>query len=183
VSLDSAALLEPLSVAIHAVRRSTIEQGDTVVVYGAGTVGLLVAAMAKLSGATTVLISDVDTGRVEYALHNGFATKGYVNSRTSPLTELADKFNAAKETASDVIDIACAGQPDPEGADVTFDCTGKEICMQAGLYVSLSIVHLNAVRRSTDKAIDYKTWRSVGDGRNGDSHPNLAVVCSTPERN
>ncbi|KAL9066728.1 MAG: hypothetical protein Q9157_007054 [Trypethelium eluteriae] len=138
VSLDSAALLEPLSVAIHAVRRSFIEQGDTVVVYGAGTVGLLVAAMAKLSGATTVLISDVDSGRVEYALHNGFATKGYINTKTSPLTELSDKLMAAKETAVDVVDIACADQPDAEGADVTFDCTGKEICIQAGLYVSYS---------------------------------------------
>ncbi|KAF2233490.1 GroES-like protein [Viridothelium virens] len=136
VSLDSAALLEPLSVAIHAVRRSFIEQGDTVVVYGAGTVGLLVAAMAKLSGATTVLISDVDSGRVEYALHNGFATKGYINTKTSPLTELSDKLMAAKETAVDVVDIACADQPDAEGADVTFDCTGKEICIQAGLYTT-----------------------------------------------
>ncbi|KAI9706757.1 MAG: hypothetical protein M1820_004727 [Bogoriella megaspora] len=92
--------------------------------------------MAKISGATTVLISDVDSGRVEYALHNGFATKGYINTRTSPLTELHDKLNAAKETASDVIEIACADQPDAEGADVTFDCTGKEICMQAGLYAT-----------------------------------------------
>lgn len=137
ISLESAALLEPLSVAIHAVRRSVIEQGDTVAVFGAGTIGLLVAAMAKLSGATTVLISDVDSGRVEYALHNGFATKGYVNSKTSPLTELSDKLMAAKETAKDVVHIACANEINPEGVDVTFDCTGKEICVQAGLYVSL----------------------------------------------
>ena len=137
MSLDSAALLEPLSVAIHAVRRSIIEQGDTVAVFGAGTIGLLVAAMAKLSGATTVLICDVDSGRVEYALHHGFATKGYVNSRTSPLTELSDKLTAAKETAADVMHIAFANESDMEGVDVTFDCTGKEICVQAALYVSL----------------------------------------------
>ncbi|KAL9085434.1 MAG: hypothetical protein Q9165_007584 [Trypethelium subeluteriae] len=92
--------------------------------------------MAKLSGATTVLISDVDSGRVEYALHNGFATKGYINTKTSPLTELSDKLMAAKETAADVLDIACANEPDAEGADVTFDCTGKEICIQAGLYTT-----------------------------------------------
>ena len=137
ISLDSAALLEPLSVAIHAVRRSFIEQGDTVAVYGAGAIGLLVAAMAKLSGATTVVISDIDSGRVEYALRNGFATKGYVNTKTSPLTELSDKLAAAKATAADVVDIAFGHQSDAEGVDVTFECTGKEICMQAGLYVSL----------------------------------------------
>jgi L-iditol 2-dehydrogenase len=136
VSLDAAALLEPLSVAIHATRRASIEQGDTVIVFGAGTVGLLVAAMAKLSGATTVMIADVDAGRVQYALSHDFADKGYIAPRLGDFAETVEKLNAAKELASDMVDIACTGEPDFEGADVTFDCTGKEICMQAGLYVS-----------------------------------------------
>jgi L-iditol 2-dehydrogenase len=85
--MESAALLEPLAVAIHATRRATIEQGDTVIVFGAGTVGLLTAAMAKVSGATTVVIADIDYGRINYALSNGFAHKGYIvtpqkNART-----------------------------------------------------------------------------------------------------
>ena len=45
---------------------------------GAGTVGLLVAAMARQSGCTDVTIVDVDAGRVEYALAKGFATHGHV---------------------------------------------------------------------------------------------------------
>jgi L-iditol 2-dehydrogenase len=105
-------------------------------VFGAGTVGLLVAAMAKLCGATTVLIADIDAGRVEYALKNRFATRGYVVSRVSNSESVAERLQTAKEIASDVVEKACAGEPDFEGADVTFDCTGKEICMQAGLYVS-----------------------------------------------
>ncbi|KAF2498043.1 GroES-like protein [Lophium mytilinum] len=134
VSMDAAALLEPLSVAIHATRRAAIEQGDTAIVFGAGTVGLLVAAMAKMSGATTVLIADIDAGRVSYALQNGFATKGYTVTPRHHLTETAEKLAAAKDLASDIVEIACADEPDFEGADVTFDCTGKEICMQSGLY-------------------------------------------------
>jgi L-iditol 2-dehydrogenase len=47
-------------------------------VLGAGTVGLLVAAMARQSGCTDVTIVDVDAGRVEYALAKGFATYGHV---------------------------------------------------------------------------------------------------------
>lgn len=136
MSLESAALLEPLSVAIHAARRATIEQGDTAIVFGAGTVGLLVAAMAKLSGATTVVIADIDSGRVNYALANGFAHKGYIVTPRKHLTETAEKLAVAKDLASDVIQIASLNDLDFEGADVTFDCTGKEICMQAGLYVS-----------------------------------------------
>jgi L-iditol 2-dehydrogenase len=123
-------------VAIHSTRRSSIEQGDTVVVFGAGTVGLLVAAMAKLCGATTVLIADIDAGRVEYALKNRFATKGYVVSRMANSESVGERMQAAQDIANDVVEEACAGESDFEGADVTFDCTGKEICMQAGLYVS-----------------------------------------------
>jgi L-iditol 2-dehydrogenase len=136
VSLESAALLEPLSVAIHAARRATIEQGDTAIVFGAGTVGLLTAAMAKMSGATTVVIADIDSGRVNYALANGFAHKGYIVTPRRHLTETAEKFAVAKELAGDIMQMASLNDVDFEGADVTFDCTGKEVCMQAGLYVS-----------------------------------------------
>lgn len=136
VSLDAAALLEPLSVAIHATRRATIEQGDAVIVFGAGTVGLLTAAMAKLSGATSVLIADIDAGRVEYALRNRFATQGYVVPRNPQCDRPGERFGEAKSFAAEVVEKLALGEKDFEGADVTFDCTGKEICMQAGLYVS-----------------------------------------------
>ncbi|KAH8719275.1 chaperonin 10-like protein, partial [Phaeosphaeriaceae sp. PMI808] len=136
VSMESAALLEPLSVAIHATRRATIEQGDTVIVFGAGAVGLLTAAMAKVSGATTVVIADIDYGRINYALSNGFAHKGYIVPLAEDATEISEKLDHAKELATDVMQIASLNDPEFEGADVTFDCTGKEICMQAGLYVS-----------------------------------------------
>lgn len=123
---------------IHATRRATIEQGDTVIVFGAGTVGLLTAAMAKVSGATTVVIADIDYGRINYALANGFAHKGYIVAQRKNATEVTDSLAVAKELASDIMQIASLNDLDFEGADVTFDCTGKEICMQAGLYVRLA---------------------------------------------
>ncbi|KAI1157849.1 sorbitol dehydrogenase [Nemania serpens] len=81
VSFEAAALLEPLSVGIHAVNRANPSPGSTALVMGAGTVGLLTAAMALQSGCTSVIIADVDAGRVEYALKHGFATRGFVVSR------------------------------------------------------------------------------------------------------
>ena len=78
ISFDAAALLEPLSVAIHSLNRASPTPGSTALVIGAGTVGLLVAAMARQSGCTIVTIVDVDEGRVAYALDRGFATHGYV---------------------------------------------------------------------------------------------------------
>ncbi|KAL6704869.1 hypothetical protein ACN47E_007552 [Coniothyrium glycines] len=136
VSLEAAALLEPLSVAIHATRRATIEQGDTVIVFGAGTVGLLTAAMAKVSGATTVVIVDIDHGRINYALTHGFAHKGLMVAPRRYGEGTNERLAVAKELATDVMQIASLNDIDFEGADVTFDCTGKEICMQAGLYAT-----------------------------------------------
>lgn len=81
VSFEAAALLEPLSVGIHAVNRANPSPGSTALVVGAGTVGLLTAAMALQSGCTSVIIADVDAGRVDYALKHGFATRGFVVPR------------------------------------------------------------------------------------------------------
>ncbi|KAF2456500.1 chaperonin 10-like protein [Lineolata rhizophorae] len=138
VSWEAAALLEPLSVAIHATERATVKPGDSVLVFGAGTVGLLAAAMARQCGATNVLIADIDAGRVDYAVRHGFATKKYISSCPRHHTDMAGMLSIAKDLADDVIAVACDDEDefDVEGVDVTFDCTGKEICMQAGLYAT-----------------------------------------------
>ncbi|MGH6860272.1 MAG: zinc-dependent alcohol dehydrogenase, partial [Phyllobacterium sp.] len=70
--VDSAVapLLEPLSVATHAVlERVQVRPGDVVVVIGAGPIGLLVAILAKTAGASNVVITGIgaDAGRLELA--------------------------------------------------------------------------------------------------------------------
>jgi L-iditol 2-dehydrogenase len=176
--MESAALLEPLAVAIHATRRATIEQGDTVVVFGAGTVGLLTAAMAKVSGATTVVIADIDYGRINYALSNGFAHKGYIVTPQKSAAETSEKFDHAKELAEDIMQIASLNDPEFEGADVTFDCTGKEVCMQAGLYVSYL---RHCVKPTTHPRVGNKTRRATRYGWYGHTNPNTSNVRISPE--
>jgi L-iditol 2-dehydrogenase len=134
------------------VRRANISQGDTVAVFGAGAVGLLVAAMARQSGATTVLIADVDLGRVEYAIRNGFANKMLVVSKSVTSMEdiIEEKLDAARALGNEVVEAASEIEDDEfEGPDVTFDCTGKEICIQAGMFVRLQIPLI--LRNHTDK--------------------------------
>jgi threonine dehydrogenase-like Zn-dependent dehydrogenase len=57
VSLEEGALIEPLSVGIHAARRSHIRAGDRVFIFGAGPVGLLTAAAVKAAGAAHITIA------------------------------------------------------------------------------------------------------------------------------
>ncbi len=59
--------LEPLAVAVHALRRARFVPGQSVLVTGAGPVGLLVAQVARAWGAREVAISDVDPGRLQAA--------------------------------------------------------------------------------------------------------------------
>lgn len=87
VPYAQAALVEPLSVAIHATRRAirngALAPAASVAVFGAGAVGLLVGAMAKLAGASRVVITDINAGRVDFAIREGFATHGSVFPRFS----------------------------------------------------------------------------------------------------
>jgi len=53
-SLEEAALIEPLSVGVHACKLADLKVGQTVIVFGAGTVGLLAGAVAKASGAIKI---------------------------------------------------------------------------------------------------------------------------------
>lgn len=144
---------------------------------GAGTVGLLTAAMARQSGCTSVTICDVDQGRVDYALEHGFATHGYVVPRplhvssscssisgssttnadgavtpaTSIFSAVDGRLAGARAAAQDILavsktSLSSSSSPplsfDPEGGDddeddgfdVTFECTGKEVCMHTALY-------------------------------------------------
>ncbi|PVH69146.1 GroES-like protein [Cadophora sp. DSE1049] len=67
ISYRTASLLEPLSVALHALRITPIDVGTPVAIFGAGPIGLLVMAVARASGAHPVVITDVDETRLEFA--------------------------------------------------------------------------------------------------------------------
>ncbi|KAK9479839.1 hypothetical protein V1514DRAFT_318770 [Lipomyces japonicus] len=140
VSFESAALIEPLSVAIHASRRAQVQPGQSVLVFGAGAVGLFAAAIAKISGATTIAIADIAAGRTQFAVNNGFATHQYVVPLGPRPTTVDEKLEYAKNTADGITGIPYDAE-DPEGEkigqfDVVFECTGAESCVQAGIYAA-----------------------------------------------
>jgi len=67
ISFDEAALLEPMSVGLYAVRRGKIGVGSRVLVCGAGPVGLMAVICAKAAGASTVACTDVSLARLKMA--------------------------------------------------------------------------------------------------------------------
>ncbi len=67
LEFQEAAMLEAVSVALHAVRVSEMKGGETALVIGAGMIGLLTLQAAKAAGAAQVLIADIDRTRLERA--------------------------------------------------------------------------------------------------------------------
>jgi L-iditol 2-dehydrogenase len=71
VSEHAAALVEPLSVGIAAARKGGIEVGSSVLIAGAGPIGIITAQVARVFGATEIVVTDPDAGRRELALRYG----------------------------------------------------------------------------------------------------------------
>lgn len=99
----TAALAEPLSVAVRAARRGGIAPGSTVGVVGAGTIGLLVAQAARFAGAERVLVVERHEARRRLALEHG------ADAAVDP----AEALDAAAELTGGV------------GLDVTVEAAGS----------------------------------------------------------
>ena len=103
VSPDEGALLEPLSVGLHACRRGGVGPGSRVLVKGAGPVGLTALLMARAAGAAEVLVSDVRADRLDLAASLGAAA---ILDAADP-----DLASIARDRAGGPIDVAieCSG--------------------------------------------------------------------------
>jgi (R,R)-butanediol dehydrogenase/meso-butanediol dehydrogenase/diacetyl reductase len=104
LSDEQAGLLEPATVAVHALRRTPVNLGDSVIVIGAGPIGLLVLQAARISGAGTVVLLEPERSRRELGITLG-ADLG--------LDPTADGFTDA-----------LTAHLGTGGADVVFECAG-----------------------------------------------------------
>ncbi|KAF8695233.1 hypothetical protein AX14_001852 [Amanita brunnescens Koide BX004] len=134
VSYEQAALAEPLSVLIHASRRAQITEGQTVLVFGVGTIGILACAIAKAHNAARVVAIDINQTRLDFAVSNGFASQTYCLARTEPAKSPDDQLRHAKELAQQ----ALSHFGEPQGFDVVFECTGAESAIQMSINAAMA---------------------------------------------
>ncbi|WP_416063631.1 NAD(P)-dependent alcohol dehydrogenase [Rhodococcus indonesiensis] len=86
VSDDAAALCEPLSVGIAAVRKAGVTAGSRVLITGAGPIGIVTAQVARAFGATDIVVTDLDADR--RALARKFGATDALDPRTDDVTDL-----------------------------------------------------------------------------------------------
>ena len=90
LSYEEGALVEPLSVAFHAVKKSGIRLGQTCAVFGAGAIGLLVAMLAHRTSGSDVFVVDINSFRLQKALELG-ATKAINSLEVNPVETIMEQ--------------------------------------------------------------------------------------------
>jgi len=110
---DLLAIVEPLAIGAHAVRRSELMKDDTVLVIGAGPIGLGAARFAKLRGAKTILM-DLNSERLEEG-REWTGADDVIVVNDDVMVQLHEKFNGELPT-------------------VVFDATGNQHSMESAFH-------------------------------------------------
>ena len=85
-------MVEPLAVAVHAVKRARLQKGESVLVLGTGTIGHVTAAMAHVYGADPIIVADVQQHCLDTAAKIGATHSILVGEQ-----DIATKVNAITE--------------------------------------------------------------------------------------
>jgi threonine dehydrogenase-like Zn-dependent dehydrogenase len=185
LSLDVAALTEPIAVAWHAVNRGEVRRKDTVVVLGCGPVGLAVILVLKARGVATVVASDPSLGRRalaracgadivvdpgEVSPFAGSAARGHFTTMQGPIGAAMDAIDSLSRLPVPwwqtwrVLDKVGATTPK---APVVFECVGipgmlEQVLAETPLYSRVVVVGVcmgvDAIRPSmaVNKEIDLR---------------------------
>jgi (R,R)-butanediol dehydrogenase/meso-butanediol dehydrogenase/diacetyl reductase len=139
---DEAALIEPASVAVHAIRRSRLSVGERVVVFGGGPLGLLIMKLAQLGGADRVVLVEPAAGRRKLAEQYG--------------ADLA--LDPNEEIHGQIMDAT-----DGRGADVAFEVAGNGRAFAAAGKAVRKTGRMVVVAVYEGRDVPYNPNRFVGD--------------------
>lgn len=108
-----ASFIEPLAVVMHSILGINIQLGDSVLVLGAGTIGMLTMQAAKAAGASKLIVVDIDDTKLDKALELG--ANYVINSIKENLQEKVEEFT------------------DGIGVDISLECAGSPITQEQAL--------------------------------------------------
>jgi L-iditol 2-dehydrogenase len=127
VSYAEGALLEPLSVVMHGIQTAGLSLGRGAVIAGAGPIGLIALAAARASGAHPLVITDLESSRLE------FAKKFVPTASTYLVNRQLDPASNAKKIR-ELFDFENVGE---YGAPETvLECTGVESSVVTAAYTA-----------------------------------------------
>ena len=173
VSFREAAMLEPLSVALHAVKRSGVKPGDTAAVIGTGMIGFAAAAWAKALGAETVFV--IGRGEAKRAIAEQIPGISYVMEEESKAIQ-ADVVVEAVGTPQAVSSAVLLARPG--GSIVLMGNPSGDLAMEKNVYWRILRKQLNLMGTwnssyEKDEACD---WTEVLDALSKKKIPAQALI-------
>lgn len=159
-----AALAEPVSCAVNSCENSGIQKGDTVLVMGAGPMGILNAVVARECGASTVLLSEINPARL--AQCEAFGFDRLVNPATDDLAKIVSEVTGG--IGADVV-IVAAPAAQPQEQAITLVRKRGTVCLFASLPAGKSLLTVDS------RPIHYGELRVVGTSDSTPAHVAKAV--------
>ncbi|ELY91842.1 zinc-binding dehydrogenase [Natrialba taiwanensis DSM 12281] len=151
VSTREGALCEPISVGVHAVRRADVGIGDSVLVMGAGPIGLLAADVARAAGAADVAVVDVVDSKLDRAVDRGADLA--IDGRE------ADVAAAVREAFGTGVDAAIEATGAPPAIESVLDVTrpdGTVVLVGLAPDTEVPVDTFELVRRQVDVRGSYR---------------------------
>jgi L-iditol 2-dehydrogenase len=164
VPAEQAALSEPLSCAVNAVRQCQVQQGDVVAVLGAGPMGLMNACVARARGAGTIVLSEIAAPRRAQAVPFG------CDLLIDPSRE--DLVQCVKQATGGLgADVVIVAAPAAQPQEVALDLVRRRgtVCLFASLPVGRSMLQLDS------RKIHYGEIRVIGSSDSTAEHVREAV--------
>jgi L-iditol 2-dehydrogenase len=164
VSAEIAALAEPVSCAVNAVEQCRIQQGDTVLVIGAGPMGILNACIARAFGASKIIFAELNNKRLQQC--EQFHFDRLVNPAEEDLKQVV--MDETEGYGADVVIVAAPAAAPQEQAPDLVRKQGS-VMLFASLPVGKSLLNVDS------RLIHYKELRVLGSSDSTPEHVKKAV--------
>jgi 2-desacetyl-2-hydroxyethyl bacteriochlorophyllide A dehydrogenase len=142
LSYDQAAIAEPLAIAVHGVRKSSLRPDDPVCVLGAGPIGAMTACALRANGSTNVVLVDPNPGRRARLSALGFSAVGLENVLEAVMAALGGRRPVAV--------FECAGHVDAAGLAVNLVDYSGRIVLQGVPMKPVSISQYAVVQKEVE---------------------------------
>jgi 2-desacetyl-2-hydroxyethyl bacteriochlorophyllide A dehydrogenase len=140
VSLEQAALTEPLSVGLHAINKININRDDKYLILGAGTIGLVVLALLKYLGVENVVVVEPNPERGAIAKRMGAAK--VINPE---ITKVNREINSLTDNRGMNVVFECAGLPETIQEACSLGVAGATVVVLGICYQPVKLNFLNLV--------------------------------------
>lgn len=165
VSFEEGAMLEPMSVAVHAMRRCMPMAQDTVVVYGLGTIGLLLIMFLKEAGAGRILAIGNKEAQKSRVVELGLSEEDYCDSSSEDVRAWVSRKTAG--VGAEVC-FECIGKSDTVADVIAFTAPGGKVMLVGNPYSDIMLEQSVYWKVLRNQLTVLGTWNSSFLGKESD---------------